>query len=144
MRNYRHPGPRRENPRSDLPVVEHFRQILTIRETSSVRLRFAARRMQNAFAALQNLFKDGHLIFEKPKENQRKTTVVSLMRQSSGAPGCGHFCSDLMVYACKTHLRLSRTCSKMGHPHFQKPKENKGFQPQTPVFRSAWLWTLLL
>ena len=31
-----------------------------------------------------------------------------------------------------------------GHAHIAKPKENQGFQPQTPVFRTAWLGTLLL
>ena len=68
--------------------------------------------MQNASSALQNSFQDGHPHIEKPQENLKKTNVFSLCPQSSGAPGWGHFRSDLMVYECKTHLRLSRSGKK--------------------------------
>ena len=64
--------------------------------------------MQNASPASQNSLQDGHPNVETPKENPRKAKVFSLRPQSSRAPGCVHFCFDLMVHACKTHLRLSR------------------------------------
>ena len=82
--------------------------------------------MQNASAALLNWFQDGHAHIAKPKENLRKTKVFSLRPLSSGPPGWGHFCSDLMVYACKTHLRLSGIGSKMGMQMLEHLRKTQG------------------
>ena len=69
--------------------------------------------MQHASSVLQNLLQDEHAHLEQPKENLKKIKVFSLRPQSSGGPWLCSFCSDLMLYACKTHLRLSGICRKM-------------------------------
>ena len=76
--NYRHPGPRREVPWARPAGCGPFPADPVDPDHISKRLRFDGIRMQNASAALQNSFHDGHPNIGKPKENLRKTKVFSL------------------------------------------------------------------